>query len=423
MPGPEIWILSTGTEILQGLYPDTNAQWLSRELQAIGFQASRHMAIADDAKSLRAGLEVAAKSADLVIITGGLGPTADDLNRETVADVFGAKLIEDARALEEIEERFTRRGRKMPPSNAVQALIPEGATVLYNAWGTAPGFFLAACEGGPRAAMLALPGPPREMNPMFKQLAAPLVMERFGGGRRAYRVLTLHTISLPESQINEQIQDLFGADPKVNLALLAGKWRVDVRLTFQAETEVENAALEAEWRERIAERVGAENIFGENDTEFEQAIGALLREKGQTIATAESCTGGLIAKKLTDIAGSSDYFVEGFVTYTNGAKTARLGVPKDLIIEHGAVSAEVAEAMALGAQKASGADWALSVTGVAGPGGGTPEKPVGLVFIGLAAPGGEAKVRRVMGFSDRAAVRELSSLTALDILRRAILRA
>ncbi len=422
--GPKIWIISTGTEILQGHYPDTNAQWLSRELMAMGFSVRRHMAIADDAESLREGLSLAVERADLVIMTGGLGPTADDLNRQTVADVFQTKLIEDERALREIEERFLKRGRKMPPSNVVQALIPAGATVLYNQWGTAPGFYLRPNETSKiRATMLALPGPPREMNPMFKAFGAPLILEQFSGGRRSLRTLTLHTIGLAESFINDRIKDLFGVDPKVNVALLAGKWRVDVRLTLQGESAEEDDRLASQWREEILGRLGAENVFGEDETQFEQTIGILLRERKQTLAMAESCTGGLIAKLITDIPGSSDYFVEGFVTYANEAKIHSLGVTKETLESHGAVSAETAEAMALGARRVSGVDWALSVTGIAGPGGGSPEKPVGLVYIGLASPDGRVKSRKILGLSDRAAIRELSAVTALDILRRAIIRA
>ncbi len=420
---PRIWIISTGTEILQGHYPDTNAQWLSRELLAMGLQATRHTAISDDPEALRDGLALAAQQADLILMTGGLGPTADDLNREIVAETFGRKLIEDARALEEIRERFEKRGRKMPPSNVVQALIPEGAEVLYNAWGTAPGFYLRPMETSPsQATLVALPGPPREMNPMFKTLARPLIIRDFSASRRELRTLTLHTVGLPESHINERIRDLFGADPRVNVALLAGKWRVDVRLTLQAATPEEDDQLAAEWRDEILERVGPDNVFGFDETGFEESVGQLLRERKQTLATAESCTGGLIAKRMTDTAGSSDYFLEGFVTYSNQAKIGRLGVPKDLIETHGAVSAEVAEAMAIGAKKVSGADWALSVTGIAGPGGGSAEKPVGLVYFGWVTPEGEVRSKRIMGFTDRAANRELASVTGLDILRRAILR-
>lgn len=419
----KIWIVSTGTEILQGHYPDTNAQWLSREILGMGFQVDRHMALPDQHEILGEELALACRRCDLVIMTGGLGPTADDLNRETVAKIYGVNLIEDGEALAQIERLFSQRGRPMPPSNAVQALIPEGAEILPNAWGTAPGFFMPAKPCGEiRASLLALPGPPREMQPMFKTLAADRILRQFTDGRRTMRTLTLHTVGLAESHINERISDLFGSDPRVNVALLAGNWRVDVRLTLQGASEEENADLEKKWRELIYDRIGELNIWGEDEATFPSVIGSLLRERKQTLALAESCTGGLIAKQITDVAGSSDYFLEGFVTYSNNAKINRLGVPADLIETHGAVSAEVAEAMAVGAQRVSGGDWALSVTGIAGPGGATKEKPVGLVFFGVATPEGKVKSRRILGFRGRDAVRELSAVTGMDILRRAILR-
>jgi nicotinamide-nucleotide amidase len=421
---PEIWIVSTGTEILQGHYPDTNAQWLSREAMGLGFEVGRHMAIPDDHRALEKELGEACRRCDLVIMTGGLGPTADDLNRAAVARVYGVELERDAASAGEIEERFKRRGREMPPSNLVQADFPRGAEILPNRWGTAPGFALRPREGsGLRAALLALPGPPREMQPMFREEGRDRVLALLGEGRRPIRTLTLHTVGLAESHVNDRIGDLFGKDPRVNVALLAGNWRVDVRLTLQGKTPEENAVLEETWRRQIHERLGELSIWGEDETTFPGAVGRLLRERGQTLAVAESCTGGLIAKQITDLAGSSDYFLEGFVVYSNRAKERTLGVAPELIRAHGAVSGEVAEAMAKGAKERSGADWALSVTGVAGPGGGTAEKPVGLVFFGLAAPSGEVKRRRLMGFPGREAVRGLAAVTGLDILRRAILRA
>lgn len=421
---PAIWIISTGTEILQGLYPDTNAQWLSGRMMEMGLRVTRHMAMPDNHADLREGLDWAVCRCDLLIMTGGLGPTADDLNRQTVAEVFGVDLLEDETSLREIADRFSSRGRPMPPGNEIQALFPRGAQIIRNEWGTAPGFLMPPPEGSAaRAALLALPGPPREMRPMFNELAAPMILERFGGGRACMKTLTFHTAGLAESHVNQCIKDLFDADPRVCVALLAGKWRVDIRLTLQAPCDADNERLAEDWRGLIHDRVGSENIWGEGDTEFEQAIGAMLRERGQTLATAESCTGGLIAQRLTDHAGSSEFFLQGFVTYSNASKVKTLGVPRDVIEECGAVSAEIAEAMALGAKLASGADWAVSVTGVAGPGGGSPEKPVGLVWLGLASPGGEVRSKRLMGPSrDRQAVRDLTAVTSLDWLRRSILR-
>lgn len=423
--GPRIWIVSTGTEILQGHYADTNAQWISQQLFGMGLRIDRHMAIPDDHDLLFEELENACMRCDLIIMTGGLGPTADDMNRQSVARVFRAALVEDKPSLDFIKMLFESRRRVMPPSNAVQAQFPEGATILQNKRGTAPGFFISPRpETGLRASLLAMPGPPREMQAMFADLAAPLILEKFAGGRRVMRTLTIHTVGVAESHINDRMADLFDSDPKVGVALLAGRWRVDVRLTLQGDTEEENDANEERWIDLLCDRIGEENIFGLDEVDLQMAVGKHLAERGETLALAESCTGGLIAKQITDVPGSSNYFLEGFVTYTNEAKQRTLGVPEELIAEHGAVSAEVAEAMALGARKATGADWGLSVTGIAGPDGGTAEKPVGLVYFGLASPDGGVKHRKILGLGgDRSGIREFSSVTALDLLRRAILRA
>ena len=419
---PIIWIISTGTEILQGHYPDRNAQWLSDRLLSMGLRVARHMAVADDAGSLREAFGEAAARADLLITTGGLGPTVDDLNRQILTELWGCELIEDAEALRRIVERFKQHGLKMPESNRVQALIPSGATILQNDHGTAPGFYMRpGVEGGPRATLLALPGPPREMQPMFLDRSAGLILEQFATCRRRLRMLTFHTIGLSESLINERVRDLFDADPLVNFALLASLGKVDVRLTLMGADEAINAELEAQWRERIHDRLGAENIYGENEETLESVVGDLLRRSGQTLATAESCTGGMVATRLTDVPGSSDIFREGFVTYANEAKMARLGVPEDLLARHGAVSEPVAGAMAQGARRAAGVDWAVSLTGIAGPGGGTEEKPVGLVWFGLASPDGMVRTfeRRFIG--TRTDVRQRATQFALDLLRRALI--
>lgn len=423
--GPRIWIVSTGTEILQGHYADTNAQWLSQQLFGMGLRVDRHMAIPDDHDLLYEELDNACHRCDLIIMTGGLGPTADDMNRQSVARVFGVGLVEDKASLDFIKMLFESRKRVMPPSNAVQAQFPEGARILQNRRGTAPGFFIEPrAESRLRASLLAMPGPPREMRPMFTETAAPIILEKFAGGRRVMRTLTIHTVGVAESHINERMADLFDADPKVGVALLAGRWRVDIRLTLQGDSEEENRVNEEKWIDLLCERIGEENIFGLDDVDLPMAVGKLLASRGEKLALAESCTGGLIGKEITDVPGSSNYFLEGFVTYTNEAKERTLGVPHEVIEAHGAVSAEVAEAMALGAQRATGADWALSVTGIAGPDGGTADKPVGLVYFGLATADGQVMHRKMLGLGgERSGIREFSTVTALDFLRRTMLRA
>jgi len=418
---PVVWVISTGTEILQGHYADRNAPWLSAELLTMGLSTQRHMALPDDLGRLREGLGEAARQADLVITTGGLGPTVDDLNRDAIKEIWGVELEEDAQAWERIEERFARRGRPVAASNRVQALIPRGAAALQNDRGTAPGFFLPSVPGGPRASLLALPGPPREMQPMFLEQAAPLILTHFGRGRARLRILTFHTIGLAESRVNETVKDLFGRDPRVNFALLATPGRVDIRLTLMGENEEANAALAQTWRALVHERVGVEPVFGENGVSLEEAVGRLLAAKHQTVAVAESCTGGLVAARLTNISGSSDYFREGFVTYANAAKISRLGVEGRLLTHYGAVSPQVAAAMADGARRTARTDWAVSVTGVAGPTGGSVDKPVGLVYFGLAAPDGSPRCVRQQFIGDREDVRTQAAQTALEVLRRGLL--
>ncbi|MEN6627233.1 MAG: competence/damage-inducible protein A [Candidatus Sumerlaeia bacterium] len=419
---PTIWIFSTGTEILQGAGTDTNSPWLSAGLLELGLATSRHMALPDRGDLLREALKEAAAHADLLITTGGLGPTGDDLSRNLIAEVWGAALEKNDEALERMARRFHAWGRPMPPSNDVQAYVPRGSIILQNDHGTAPGFYMH--PGGPngkiRAGVLALPGPPHEMRPMF-DAARQLIIEDFARGLGRPRTLTLHTVGVGESSINDLVADFFERDPRMTFALLAKPGQVDVRMTFFGRDDAESVAMEAEWRARIVEIIGARHVYGENDTTLEDAVGSLLRARGQTVAVAESCTAGLLAARLTESAGSSDYFVEGFVTYANEAKRARLGVSEELLAKHGAVSAEVAEAMARGARAASGADWAVSITGIAGPGGGSAEKPVGLVYFGLAGPDGSVKVERRQFLGARAVVRSQATIAALNLLRRGLL--
>lgn len=413
---PTIWIFSTGTEILQGAGIDANSPWLSLGLLELGLATARHMALPDRGDLLREALIEASTKADFLITTGGLGPTGDDLNRSLIAEVWRAPLELNAEALERMRKRFRVWGRPMPPSNDVQAYVPHGSMILHNDHGTAPGFYMHPA-GAVRAGVLALPGPPHEMKPMF-EAARRYIVEDFAKGLGKPRTLTLHTVGLGESAINDLVADFFERDPRVTFALLARPGQVDVRMTFFGRDDSESIRMENEWRARVLGLIGASNVYGENETTLEQAIGNLLRARGQKLAVAESCTAGLLAARITESAGSSDYFVEGFVTYANDAKRARLGVPEDSLSKFGAVSAEVAEAMARGAREASGADWALSITGIAGPGGGSAEKPVGLIFMALAGPDGRVKVERRQFLGSRAVVRSQATIAALNLLRR-----
>jgi nicotinamide-nucleotide amidase len=410
-------IVSTGTEICQGKYADTNAQHLSRELTLLGVKVNWHTATLDEADLLRDVLGRATRRADLVIMTGGLGPTEDDMTRGILAHLCGTELFEDSKVLDMIVARFRRRGFVMTPSNRSQAMVPRGSTVLYNDWGTAPGVMIEVPRAGKAPSVLiALPGPPREMRPMFEQRARPLLRERLGL-RPHIRILDIHTCFRAESQLNEVLRDLFGSDPRVTLAWLASIGQVDIRLTSQAESDGDrDEALEA-FRRKVVERIGEEDVYGYDEDTLESVVGRLLLKKGQTIALAESCTVGLAAKRLTDISGSSGYFVEGFVTYSNEAKIKRLGVDPTLIERHGAVSEPVARAMAEGVRRVSGATLGGAITGIAGPTGGTAEKPVGMVCVALATPT-QTLVNTSTYSGDRDLVRNQSVNRVLDMARR-----
>ncbi len=411
-------IISTGSEICQGRYVDTNAWFLSQAVSLYGIRVLWRTTTVDDPDLIRDTLTRAAERADLVVMTGGLGPTEDDLTRQIVADLSGALLIEDAKVLEMITARFAKRGRPMNPSNRRQAMVPAGAVVLYNDWGTAPGLIVEAPRGGdrPPSVLVALPGPPREMKPMWTERAAP-VLESKVGLRLQARILDIHTINRAESELNDRLQDLFAADPHVDLALLATPGQVDVRLTCRlADGAARDHAIEA-MRAKVIERIGAEDIYGCDDETLESLVARALAERSMTLATAESCTGGLIAKQLTDISGSSAWFREGAITYTNASKNERLGVPIDLMATHGAVSEPVAIAMAEGMRERARTDWAIGVTGVAGPTGGTETKPVGMVCVAVAGPHG-TQVNTTTYFGDRTMVRTQAAQRAMDMLRR-----
>jgi nicotinamide-nucleotide amidase len=411
---PRIEIVSTGTEILQGLYPDTNAQWLSNRLLRLGLPVWAHSAVGDSLDDLEGQLRVATTRSDILIVTGGLGPTQDDVNRYAIGRVYRLELTEDETAVEQMKAHFARRKRPFRDSNRVQAMIPRGARTLYNDWGTAPGFLIEGSGG--LATLVALPGPPREMQPMFERHVQPYLVDRYRpeGG---HVTLAIHTIDLPESEINAKIRDLFEADASIYVALLAQSGKVDIRLTGHGPDGDKVQQNLAKLRRRIEERVGVANVYGVDDETLEGAVGEMLARRGQTIAVAESCTGGMISSRLTNVAGASSYLVESIVTYSNESKIARLGVARELIERHGAVSAQVAEAMAAGVRRAAGADFGLSVTGIAGPTGGTAEKPVGLTYLGLAGEEGTTAVeRRFLG--NRNENRLYSTNAALDLLRR-----
>jgi competence/damage-inducible protein CinA-like protein len=407
-------ILTIGTEILLGDLLDTNAAWISGRLAALGVSIYRHTTVGDNKKRITAALKEAVSRADLVITTGGLGPTSDDLTNACLGEAAGREMVEYPEARRHVDEMFKRFGRTPTQSNYKQALFPEGSELIPNPAGTAMGAMLEL-DG---TLVATFPGVPGEMKGMFEETLEPLIKERSEGSILSR---TLWFTGIGESALAEKVQDLLDAnDPTV--APLAGQGKVRLRITTRAATTEEAQEKIAPVADEILSRLG-DYYFGEDDETLESAIGKLLTGRGETLALAESCTGGLLAKRLTDRAGSSAFFTEGLITYSNEAKERLLGVPHELLVEHGAVSEPVAKAMAEGVRKTAGTDYGLSVTGVAGPDGGTEEKPVGLVFVGISDVEGMVAERLDLSAwrRSREAIRERSANRAFDLLRHRIL--
>lgn len=409
-----IEILAVGSELLTPEFKDTNSLYLTRRLNDLGRDVARKSIVGDDEEDLTSFIREAAGRVDLLLVTGGLGPTEDDKTREACAAALGRKLVYREDLYDAIRERFQRRGWDLPPSNAKQAYVPIGAEVLENKNGTAPGLRLQ--EG--RCEIVLLPGPPRELEPMFEAAVWPLLRER-GEGSTGRRVLKI--TGMGESDVETHIAGLYPPPGPLRLTILSAPGRIELHVTeFSKDKGASDfPALEALSRE-LQDRLG-DHIYSTSGEELEEVVGRILRGRRLTLTCAESCTGGLLAGRITNVPGSSAYFQEGFVTYANDAKIRSLGIPLALIQTCGAVSAEVAGAMAAGARSKASADFGLAVTGVAGPDGGTPEKPVGLVFTALSDAGG-TETQRNMFFGRREQVRFQSTQKALDMLRHRLLR-
>jgi nicotinamide-nucleotide amidase len=406
-------IIAVGSELLTPFRTDTNSLWLTDRLNTVGVEVRLKTIVGDDDARLEETIRDALKRSGIVILTGGLGPTEDDITRKIAARALGRRLQLDERVLEEIKERFLRWGRKMPEINARQAMVIEGAEVIPNPNGSAPGMYL---EHDGRAVAL-LPGPPREMKPMFDGHVLPKLSERAGEVRVLRRVLRV--AGLGESAVDERIAPVYTQYKNPQTTILFTNTDIEIHLTAQAKTEAEAELLLDGLAGQIEERLG-DSIFAFRGEAMEEVVGLRLAVGGFTLATAESCTGGLVAHRLTEVPGSSTYFMEGVVTYSNEAKTRLLGVPAELIEARGAVSAEVAEAMAEGVKRRAGTDFGLSITGVAGPGGGTEEKPVGLVYVAL-ADDAHTEHKRLLLPGDRGLIRWRASQFALDLLRRRLI--
>ena len=407
-------LLTIGTELLLGFTVDTNSAELGRALAAAGIQVVRRTSVSDDPASIRSGVSEALRRSGSVICTGGLGPTADDVTKKVVADLFRMPLEFHDSLWQGLVERFARFGRAPAEKNRSQAEVPRGATVLPNRWGTAPGLWL---EGEPGLAIL-LPGVPSEMRGLLQHEVLPRLAGRAEGA--VIRSRSVRTTGVPESTLAERVAGIEEIVAPLSVAYLPGTVGVDLRLTaWNLPPDEADSRLAAGIREITAR--AAEWIYGEGDVDLAAVVLELARERGWKIATAESCTGGGVGARLTDIPGSSDVFLGGVIAYDNRVKEALLDVPHDLLAQHGAVSEPVAAAMVRGVTRRLGAQAGIAVTGVAGPGGGTAEKPVGLVCIAVAAGDSVSVFRSVFG-GDRGEIRSRAAQGALNRLRLEILK-
>ncbi len=402
-------VLSIGTEITRGELINTNAAWLSEELSGLGYEVVEQVTVADDRSQIRRTLDRLLSEVQLIVCTGGLGPTSDDLTSEVVAETLGVNLARDEASLEHIRGRWRHFDREMPASNAKQADFPEGAEILPNAEGTAPGFGVVRDE----AHAYFMPGVPREMKRMFRDSVRPAIGPRV---KRTQHQEHIRTFGLPESEVAERLQDL--EVPGITLGYRASFPEIEVKVLAVAEdlgSAERNAKRVAD---EVCSRLGDHVYGGRRDT-FAGAVGQALRERELKIAVAESCTGGLVGSMLTSVPGSSDYLLFDGVTYSNHAKQVVLGVSHELLRAHGAVSEESARAMAEGARRVVDADLSVAITGVAGPGGGSDEKPVGTVFFAVAQRDGETRLKRMNLRGDRGRIQKLAAYIALKLLWRA----
>jgi len=403
-------IIAIGSELLTPYRTDTNSLWLTDRLNSVGIQVQLKTVVGDDEAILEESVRDAMRRSEVIISTGGLGPTEDDITRKVFARVLGRQLTLDYAVLEQIRERFASRGYQMTPNNERQALIPHGAAVLPNPNGTAPGIKIE--QDG--KLIVLLPGPPRENQPMFNDFVMSDLERMSRGVRISTRVLKV--TGLGESALDDMIAPIYKEYANPVTTILFTDSEIEIHLRASAETGARAEELVEELTDKLEERLGY-YLYSTHDESLEEVVGHQLRLKQFTIATAESCTGGLIAERLTRIPGSSDYFVGSIVSYSNESKTRLLGVPEEMIARHGAVSGEVAEAMARGARDRTGATIGVSVTGTAGPGGGTDAVPVGTVYVGLADDVVTSNRRLVLP-GDRHLIRWRASTAALEMVRR-----
>ncbi len=403
-------IVAVGSEMLTPERVDTNSLFLTNALNNLGVEVVSKYVVGDHAERLGAAVRLALSRSEILIVSGGLGPTEDDLTREAVAQALDRKLIYHPEIAEALAQRFARLNRKMAEVNKRQAFVIEGATLLPNDRGTAPGQWLE--DSG--AVVMLLPGPPHELKAMFERQCLPRLARIVP--QQVIRTIELRVAGMGESDLDQLIAPVYKKYANPATTILAGAGDIQIHLRARCDTLAEADALLAEVAGPIELLLG-DRIYSRNGDSLEVVVGDLLRKNHATVSVAESCTGGLLGERLTSIPGSSDYFVGGVISYSNELKIELLGVPPEILAEHGAVSKETAEAMAMGVRRRTNSTYALSVTGVAGPGGGSEAKPVGTTYIGLANAAGVEVLRRQF-IGDRARIRSFASQIALDLLRR-----
>ncbi len=405
-------IIAVGTELLLGNIVNTNAQYLSQKLADLGIDVYYHLAVGDNLQRLSDTIKSSLKRCDLVITSGGLGPTVDDLTKEGVADALGLKILPHEASIEKIKGMFKALGRPMTENNLKQGYIPEGAAIFENDNGTAPGVLLEK-DG---KIVIMLPGPPKELYPMFEAKVLPYLKTKVNS---TIRSKMLRVIGVGESAAEDMLKEIFQTQTNPTIAPYAKEGEVHLRITAKADT-LEAADLLIDQMEEKVKAVLGENIYGCDEESLEEVVLKLLTESKLTIALAESCTGGLISSRLTDVPGASLSLMYGITSYSNESKIKILGVKEATINNYGAVSSQTAEEMAEGAKRVNGTDIGLSITGIAGPDGGSEEKPVGLCYVGIAMDG-TVKAYKFLFNGNRKRIKWNSSSRALDLLRRELL--
>ena len=402
-------IVSIGNELLNGHTTDTNCSYICGRLLSIGIPVVSAYTVGDDIKQIVRSLKRAAEDADIIIATGGLGPTDDDLTRQAFAELLGVELQVKPALLKNIRKFFADRGLPMPEKNTIQACVPKGASALENPLGTAPGIFVKM----KRKLFFAMPGVPVEMKEMLEKAVLPRLAKKGGGGFTI--VKKVRCFGAGESALAEKLGDLMerGRNPLINITVSGGV--ITLHVVASAKTKEQAGQMAQKDVNHLRSLLG-DLIFGVDDQTLPEVVGRWLTKNRKTIAVAESCTGGLLTKLITDVPGASEYFTHGWITYSNKAKTELLGVPKKLIEKHGAVSEQVACAMAIAARKKAKSDFAIAITGIAGPAGGSKQKPVGLVYISV-CDGDDCQTKKYLFSYTRDLIRTRAALTALNMLR------